>query len=86
MEAQSLRVEAADLSYETDEALEQGKISPREAKERIEKELEEYLEAYGVIIDTVRRATAEKRSGPSVDIAKSDVQFEGWRRFKRMNK
>ena len=82
MEAQSLRREAADFIDEIAyEALEQGKISPREAKERIEKELKEYLEAYGVIIETVRRATAGKRSGPSVDIAKSDVQFEGWRRF-----
>jgi hypothetical protein len=86
MEIQSLRHEAADLSYEVDEALEQGKISPREAKERIEKELEEYLEAYDVIIQTARDATAEKRSGPPVDIAKSDVQFEGWRRFKGVNK
>ena len=86
MEAQALRREAADLSYEVDDAVEQGKISPRKAKERIEKELKEYLEAFDVIIETVRRATAGKRSGPSVDIAKSDVQFEGWRRFKRMNK
>lgn len=86
MEAQALRREAADFSNQVEDSLEEGEISPKEAKERIIKGLKEYSEAFDVIIETVRRERAGKRSGPPVDIAKSDVQFEGWRRFKGVNK
>jgi len=81
MEAQALRREVADFTNQIEDSLREGEISPKEVKERIIKGLKEYSEAFDVIIETVRRELAGKQSGPPVDIAKTDVQFEGWRRF-----